>query len=59
MCEALGYRVTALKRTRIMNISISGLQPGKWRYFTPQEISSINEMLKDSSKTDDSDGMGE
>ena len=59
MCEALGYRVTSLKRIRIMNISISGLQPGKWRYFTPQEIDSINEMLKHSSKTGDSEGMGE
>lgn len=59
MCEALGYRVTSLKRTRIMNISISGLQPGKWRYFTPHEITAVNDMLKSSSKTDDGEGMGE
>jgi 23S rRNA pseudouridine2604 synthase len=59
MCEALGYRVTSLKRVRIMNISISGLQSGKWRYFTPQEINAINEMLQHSSKTADSEGMGE
>ena len=59
MCEALGFRVTSLKRIRIMNISVSGLQPGKWRYFTPQEINAINEMLQFSSKTDDGDGMGE
>ena len=59
MCEALGFRVTSLKRIRIMNISVSGLQPGKWRYFTPQEITAINEMLQFSSKTDDGEGMGE
>ena len=59
MCETLGYRVTSLKRIRIMNFTVSGLQPGKWRYFTPQEISSINELVKHSSKTADSEGMGE
>ncbi|HPH86336.1 MAG TPA: 23S rRNA pseudouridine(2604) synthase RluF [Ferruginibacter sp.] len=59
MCEALGYRVTSLKRIRIMNISISGLAPGKWRYFTQPEISAINVMLQHSSKTADAEGMGE
>lgn len=59
MCEALGYRVSSLKRIRIMNITLSGLAPGKWRYFTPAEIESINNMLRSSSKTADGDGMGE
>ncbi len=59
MAEALGYKVTALKRIRIMNINIAGLQPGKWRYFTPQEINAVNEMLANSSKTGDGEGMGE
>ena len=59
MAEALGYKVTALKRTRIMNINIAGLQPGKWRYFTSQEINAINDMLANSSKTADAEGMGE
>ena len=59
MCETLGYRVTSLKRVRIMNISLSGLAPGKWRYFTPQEIESIQEMLKYSSNNADTEGMGE
>jgi 23S rRNA pseudouridine2604 synthase len=59
MCEALGYRVTSLKRTRIMNITLSGLPPGKWRYFTPAEINALNEMLSQSSKTADGEGMGE
>ncbi|RYF88683.1 MAG: 23S rRNA pseudouridine(2604) synthase RluF [Chitinophagaceae bacterium] len=59
MAEALGYRVTSLKRTRIMNITLAGLAPGKWRYFTPQEMSALNAMLATSSKTGDADGMGE
>lgn len=59
MCEALGYKVTSLKRIRIMNITLSGLALGKWRYFTPAEIDSLNQMLRNSSKTADGEGMGE
>lgn len=60
MCEALGYNVETLKRTRIMNLTLSGLPPGKWRYFTPAEIGTITEMLKHSSKTaEGSEGMDE
>ncbi len=59
MCETLGYRVTSLKRTRIMHINLQGLATGQWRYFTPVEIASINEMLQHSSKTADGEGMGE
>lgn len=60
MCEALGYNVETLKRTRIMNMTLNGLPPGKWRYFTPAEIETINEMLKHSSKTaEGAEGMDE
>lgn len=60
MCEALGYSVEALKRIRIMNITIAGLAPGKWRYFTPAEIDIVTKMLANSSKTaDGADGMDE
>jgi len=59
MCETLGFKVTSLKRVRIMNITVSGIAPGKWRYFSQQEITSINEMIKHSSKTADVEGMGE
>lgn len=62
MCEALGYNVRSLKRTRIMNISLKDLAPGKWRYFTKEEIITINEMVATSSKTDkgsSNDGMDE
>ena len=59
MCEALGHKVTSLKRVRIMNYTVKGIEPGKWRFFTPAEITSLAEMLKTSSKTGDEDGMGE
>ena len=60
MCEVLGYKVVSLKRIRIMNITIAGLQSGKWRYFTPDEITVINGMVANSSKTaDGNEGMDE
>ncbi len=59
MCEALGYKVVALKRIRIMNFTVKGIEPGKWRHFTSKEIETLNELLKNSSKTDGEDGMGE
>ena len=60
MCEALDYNVLSLKRTRIMNITLFGLPPGKWRYFTPNEIETINQLTSGSSKTaDGNEGMDE
>ncbi len=59
MCETLGYRVVSLKRTRIMSFTTKGIEPGKWRYFSTEEINALNELLKNSSKTDGEDGMGE
>ncbi|CAI8224515.1 MAG: 23S rRNA pseudouridine(2604) synthase RluF [Flavobacteriaceae bacterium] len=50
MCEYLGYEVTALKRVRIMNISLD-LPVGQWRAFTPKELADLNQLLEDSSKT--------
>jgi 23S rRNA pseudouridine2604 synthase len=36
------------------------LPPGKWRYFTPAEMTIINSMVAGSSKTaDGSEGMDE
>ena len=53
MCETLGYTVRTLTRTRIMNIDLSSLQVGKWRYFTKQEVETINNLIKLSSKTEE------
>lgn len=59
MCEALGYDVVTLKRTRIMNMTLKDLAPGKWRYFTKDEINSINAMVANSSKTGKDSGSNE
>jgi 23S rRNA pseudouridine2604 synthase len=41
MCETLGVRVLTLTRTKIMHISLNGIQPGKWRYFSPDEVAAM------------------
>jgi 23S rRNA pseudouridine2604 synthase len=51
MCLALGYNVTTLKRVRIMNMTLSDLPIGKWRYFTAAEIKTIESLVADSTKT--------
>jgi len=50
MCEHLDYRVTKLKRTRIMNVSLD-LPVGKWRDLTAEELIEINRLVADSAKT--------
>ncbi|WP_304517796.1 23S rRNA pseudouridine(2604) synthase RluF [Cecembia rubra] len=50
MCEYLGYKVTQLKRIRIMNIPLD-LPIGKWRDLNPEELKEINLLVADSSKT--------
>lgn len=50
MCEYLGYEVTKLKRTRIMNINLD-VPIGKYRKLTEEELQTLNNLLSDSSKT--------
>ncbi|WP_224489635.1 23S rRNA pseudouridine(2604) synthase RluF [Robertkochia flava] len=50
MCEYLDYRVTKLKRVRIMNIPLD-VEVGKWRHLTPKEVHEIQNMVSDSTKT--------
>lgn len=52
MCEYFDYRVTKLKRVRIMNIPLD-LPTGKWRDLTPKELKEINRLVADSAKTFD------
>jgi 23S rRNA pseudouridine2604 synthase len=59
MCAVLGYKVTSLKRIRIMGVTLNGLPTGQWRYFTPAEITGINGMLAGSSKIAGDSGMDE
>ena len=51
MCEYLGYRVTFLQRTRIMNVELGKLKTGTWRYLNAAEMERINEMVATSSNT--------
>lgn len=50
MCEFLDYEVTALKRIRIMNVDLD-IPTGEWRDLSPQELNTINELLENSTKT--------
>jgi 23S rRNA pseudouridine2604 synthase len=59
MCETLGYKVTSLKRIRIMLFNLHSLPLGKWRYFTTDEINLLNSLVATSSKTADADNIGE
>lgn len=51
MCEALGYNVLTLRRTRIMNISLGTLPLGKWRNLSDAEVAILKESVADSNKT--------
>lgn len=41
MCESFNYEVQKLKRIRIMNLTLNGIAPGKWRRLTPQEVKGL------------------
>lgn len=47
MCDALHYRVTSLKRVRIMNIELGRLKPGDWRNLTESELKELFARLND------------
>lgn len=52
MCEHLDYDVTALKRTRIINISLD-VPVGRYRDLTNEEIIELNQLIEPSSKTEE------
>jgi 23S rRNA pseudouridine2604 synthase len=52
MCEYLDYEVTALKRTRIINISLD-VHVGRYRDLTDEEIKQLNKLIEPSSKTEE------
>ncbi|MBC8464542.1 MAG: 23S rRNA pseudouridine(2604) synthase RluF [Bacteroidetes bacterium] len=52
MCEFLDYRVTKLKRVRIMNVDLD-IPVGEWRDLSAHELQEINRLCADSSKTFD------
>lgn len=52
MTEYLGYDVTALKRIRIINISLD-IPVGRYRDLTDAEIKELNALIEPSSKTEE------
>jgi 23S rRNA pseudouridine2604 synthase len=52
MCEYLGFEVTALKRVRIINISLD-IPLGRYRNLTDAEIMELNQLIEPSSKTEE------
>lgn len=51
MCSYFNYNVVKLERIRIMNVKLDKLPLGKWRYLTEEELTCINKLISDSSKT--------
>lgn len=41
MCKTQGYEVTALKRTRVINIELTGLGPGEYRELSEEETKEL------------------
>jgi 23S rRNA pseudouridine2604 synthase len=50
MCEALGYRVTALHRVRVMNVTIEGLAVGCWKDLSDREREELFATLRRSAR---------
>lgn len=45
MCAVFGYEVKRLKRVRIMNIRLEGLQVGAWRDLTRDELAELQRRI--------------
>ena len=41
MCKTQGYEVAALRRTRVVNIGLEGLNPGEYRELTEDEMKNL------------------
>lgn len=52
MCDYLNYEVLALKRIRIINISLD-IPTGTYRHLTTDEIKQLNALIAPSSKTEE------
>lgn len=52
MCQALGYRVVALHRIRIMHLTLAGLPSGAWKAFTPRERQELFNAVQSEAKAE-------
>lgn len=41
MCKVFNYEVKKLQRVRIMNLTLKGIAPGKWRKLTEKEVKGL------------------
>lgn len=48
MCEFFDYRVTKLRRIRVMNISLGNMEVGHWRYLSTAETKDLLDLVKES-----------
>lgn len=46
MCETLGWKVQALKRIRIMNLTLGRLKTGEYREVTGEELNELKRLLE-------------
>ena len=42
MFDAIGHRVTKLRRVAIGPLELAGVEPGEWRYLTSKEVREMN-----------------
>ena len=47
MCEHFGYTVRRLRRVRIINVTLEGLGPGRWRDLSRRELEGLLPSRKD------------
>lgn len=59
MCDVLDYKVWKLQRIRIMNVKLDGINSGGWRYLTNDEMNTINNLVANSSKTEEASVINE
>lgn len=45
MCETFDYKVTKLKRVRVLNVTLGGLKPGQYRVLTNEETASLKDAV--------------
>ena len=44
MTKAFGFNVTKLDRIRIVNVTLDGIEYGKWRHLTKEEVSILKKL---------------
>jgi 23S rRNA pseudouridine2605 synthase len=46
MLEAVGHPVTRLHRSRYAGLTVAGVEPGRWRELTEEEVASLRELTR-------------